>query len=92
MGAVKVKANATEWKVRIAALASFVGSLAAGILIEQRSVDIVNALPSGLKVVGASVLVATGAWFSGRAARSRPEYISESTMRAVSECADRYGK
>lgn len=79
----EVKVGKTEWKVRIAALASFVGSLAAVSLIETRGVELVNNLPEGVRIVALPLLVAAGAWFSGRAAKSRPEYISQSTIDAV---------
>lgn len=75
--------KSTEWKVRIASLASFVGSLAAAILLEVKTPEIVAALPEGVRVLALSALVAAGTWSSGRAARSRPEYISQSTLDAV---------
>lgn len=77
------KQGATEWKVRIAALVSFVGSLAAATLIETRGVELVNQLPEMVRIVALPALVAAGTWFSARAARSRPEYLSESTIAAV---------
>lgn len=75
----------TEWKVRIASLASFVGALAVGTLLEVKTPDIVNALPDGVQVLAGAALVAAASWFSGRAARSRPEYVSQSTIDAVRE-------
>lgn len=81
----------TEWKVRIASLAAFVGSLAASILIETRGVELVNDLPENVRVVLLPVLVAVGTWFAGRAARSRPEYISKSTLEAIRGYIDRHG-
>ncbi len=75
----------TEWKVRIASLATFVGSLALGILFEVERPGIIERLPDNLQVVGGALLVAAASWFSGRAARSRPEYISQSTVDAVRE-------
>ena len=85
-----VKPGKTEWKVRIAALASFVGSLAAVSLIETRGVDLVNSLPEGIRIIALPLLVSAGAWFAGRAARSRPEYIGQSTIDAVSGYVDKY--
>lgn len=79
----KIKQSATEWKVRIASFASFVGALAATTLIETRGVEIVNDLPETVRIIALPLLVAAGTWFSGRAARSRPEYISQSTIDAV---------
>jgi hypothetical protein len=82
---MSAKTGKTEWKVRIASLASFVGSLAAVSLIETRGVELVNALPEGVRIVALPLLVSAGAWFAGRAARSRPEYLGQSTIDAVLE-------
>ncbi len=73
----------TEWKVRIASLAAFVGSLAVSILLDGRAVEFVNTLPEGVRVIALPLLVALGTWFSGLVAKSRPEYIAQSTIDAV---------
>lgn len=73
----------TEWKVKIASLASFAGSLAASVLIDEWAPGIVERLPSGAQAVGAAALAAAAAWFAGRAAKSRPDAISQSTLEAV---------
>jgi hypothetical protein len=78
-----VKTGKTEWKVRVASLATFVGSLAAVSLIETRGVEFVNTLPEGARLIALPLLVSAGAWFAGRAATSRPEYIGQSTIDAV---------
>ena len=91
MTAHALKTGKTEWKVRVASLASFVGSLAAVGLIETRGLEFVNALPEGVRIVALPVLVSAGAWFAGRAARSRPEYVSQSTIDAVCAHADANG-
>lgn len=73
----------TEWKVRIAALASFVGSLAAGALLDERTFDVINKLPDGVRPLVLAALVGAGVWYSGRAARSRPDMLGKSTIEAV---------
>ncbi len=73
----------TEWKVKIASLATFVGSLAAVSLIETRGVELVNQLPEGVRIVLLPVLVAAGTWFAGRAAKTRPDMLAPSTIDAV---------
>jgi hypothetical protein len=86
-----VKVGKTEWKVRIAALASFVGSLAAGALLDERTFDVINNLPDGVRPVVLAGVVAAGVWYSARAARSRPDMISKSTLDAVIEHVDLRG-
>lgn len=78
-----VKTGKTEWKVRAASLATFAGSLIAVSLIETRGLEFVNSLPEGVKIVALPLLVTAGAWFSGRIARSRPDFIAPSTIDAV---------
>lgn len=75
--------KATEWKVRVASLASFVGATVAGLLLESRGPQMIEQLPSAVQVLAGAVLAAALTWLSGRAARSRPEYISQSTIDAV---------
>lgn len=74
----------TEWKVRIASLAGFVATLAVGVLLETvNSPEFIDKLPDSLQVVAGAVLVAASTWIAGRIARTRPEYISQSTVDAV---------
>lgn len=80
-----VKAGKTEWKVRIAALASFVGSLAAGALLDERTFSVINNLPDGVRPLVLAGVVAAGVWYSARVAKSRPEMISKSTIEAVAK-------
>lgn len=80
----------TEWKVRIATLASFIGSLVLGTLLEIKTPELIDELPEGLRVIVGGAAVAAATWFSGRAARSRPQYISDSTIEAVREYLRRH--
>lgn len=73
----------TEWKVRIASLASFVASLAVVTLLEVKAPQFIETLPEGVQALAGAALVAVTTWYSGRYARSRPEYISQSTIDAV---------
>lgn len=84
--------NRTEWKVRAASLATFAGSLAAVSLTETRGLEFVNALPEGVRIVALPLLVSAGAWFAGRAARSRPDYVAQSTIDAVRDHLDGPGR
>lgn len=80
--------NKTEWKVRIGAAASFAGTLLVALLTDPRAPEWIAGLPEPLRVLGGAAIVAAGVWLSGRAARTRSDMISESTVRAIEE---RYG-
>jgi hypothetical protein len=82
------KSGKTEWKVRVAALASFVGSLATTAVLDERTFDVINSLPDGVRPLVLAGVVAVGVWYSGRAASSRPGYVSASTIKAVAEHID----
>lgn len=89
----KIKINATELKVRVAAAATFVATLAGWVLLESDAVtDLVHRLPDPVQPVGAAFVLAGVAWFSGRVKRNKPEYISDSTIEAVRERLARQGK
>lgn len=79
----------TEWKVRIASLASFAAALATGTLLEMRGPDLIEQLPDVTKVFASAGLVALISWLSGRAAKSRPAYVSQSTIDAVKQAIRR---
>ncbi len=73
----------TEWKVKLASLGAFVGSLAGVMALEAYAPAFVERLPDGLQAIGASAVAAGMSWLSGWMARTRPESLSESTIDAV---------
>lgn len=75
----------TEWKVKAAALATYLISLAGVTLLDTTVTDYVHALPDWLESVVYPVIPALGALLAGRAARTKPDYLSPSTVEAVQE-------
>ncbi len=73
----------TEWKVKLASLGAFAGSLAGVMALEMYAPSFIERLPDGLQAVGASAVAAGVAWLSGWMARTRPESLSESTIAAA---------
>lgn len=73
----------TEWKVKVASTASFVASLAGVLLIEGWAPKVIAELPTGAQALATAGVVTLVTWLSGRAARSKPDAISESTLEAV---------
>lgn len=73
----------TEWKVRIAGLATFLASLAGTIFLSTTATDFVKELPDWAEVIIYPSLLSVVTWLSGRAARSKPDYLSPSTVAAV---------
>lgn len=73
----------TEWKVRIAGLATFLSSTAGVIILSTTATDLVDKLPDWLEVVIYPVILTSITLLSGRAAKTRPEYLSPSTVAAV---------
>lgn len=82
----------TEWKVKIAATASFLASLAGVMVLETWAPSAIAGLPSGVQAVATAGVVTLATWLSGRAARSRPDAISESTLEAVRVRAAKLGR
>lgn len=78
-------ASRTEWKVRAAALATYVVSLAGVVLLDTTVTDYVHALPDWLESVIYPMIPALGALLAGRAAKTRPDYLSPSTVTAVQD-------
>jgi hypothetical protein len=78
-------ASRTEWKVRAAALATYLVSLAGVTLLDTTVTDYVHSLPDWLESVVYPMVPALGALLAGRAARTKPDYLSPSTVTAVQE-------
>lgn len=75
----------TEWKVRVASLATWGAALAGSVVLSTTATDYVHALPDWLENLVYPSLLAGITWLSGRAASTRPDYLSPSTVEAVQE-------
>jgi hypothetical protein len=75
--------NKTEWKVKAAALATWLVALAGSVVLSSTSTDYVHALPDWLESIVYPSLLAGVTFLTGRAARTKPDYISASTAEAV---------
>jgi hypothetical protein len=73
----------TEIKVRVAAVATFVATLVGTTLLQTSATDWVKDLPAWLQVPAASLILAGITWLSGRQAKSKPDYLSPSTIEAA---------
>lgn len=74
----------TEWKVRVASLAAFLASLVGGALLESDAVSSwVSSLPVWLAPLAGSFVLTAVTWLAGRAAATKPDYLSPSTISAV---------
>jgi len=73
----------TEWKVRVATAATFLAALAGSIFLSTTATDYVHALPDWAENLAYPAVLAGITWLSGRAAKTKPEYISASTADAV---------
>jgi hypothetical protein len=75
--------NKTEWKVKAATLATYLGALAGSIFLSTTATDYVHALPDWAENVIYPALLAGITLLSGRAAKTKPDYISPSTAEAI---------
>lgn len=73
----------TEWKVKASALGTFLAALAGSIFLSTTATDYVHALPDWLENIIYPSLVAGVSLLSGRVARTKPDYLSPSTVTAV---------
>lgn len=73
----------TELKVRAASAATFLASLAGVILLQTSATDWVKDLPVWAQAPGAALILAGITWLTGRQAKSKPDYLSPSTIEAV---------
>jgi hypothetical protein len=73
----------TEWKVRAATLATYLAALAGSIFLSTTATDYVHALPDWAENIVYPALLAGVTYLTGRAAKTKPNYISASTAEAV---------
>lgn len=73
----------TEWKVRVATLGTWLAAVAGSVVLSTTATDYVQALPDWAENIIYPSLVAGVTWLSGRAASTRPDYLSPSTVTAV---------
>src|SRR5258707_6500115 len=75
--------NKTEWKVKAAALATWLVALAGSVVLSGTSTDYVHALPDWVESIIYPSLLAGITYLTGRATKTRPDYISASTAETV---------
>jgi hypothetical protein len=80
-----MKINPTEFKVKIASLASFAGALAGSVILDKWAPGVLAGLSPAVQAVLGAVIAAVSAWLAGYIARTRPDSISESTVNAARE-------
>lgn len=73
----------TEIKVRVASLATFVATLVGTTLLQTSATDFLKGWPDWVQAPGAALILAGITWLSGRAAKSKPDYLSTSTIEAA---------
>jgi hypothetical protein len=73
----------TEWKVKAAALGTYLSALAGSIVLSTTATDYVSALPDWAENVIYPAIVAGVSLLAGRAAKTKPDYLSPSTIAAV---------
>lgn len=77
--------NKTEWKVKVASYGTFFASLAGTALLTTTVTDLVHALPDWAEVIIYPSVLGAVSWLSGRAAKTKPEKLSQSTIDAVQD-------
>lgn len=73
----------TEWKVKAATYGTFFAGLVGSVVLSTTATDYVEALPDWLESIVYPAVLAAATMLSGRAARTRPEELSQSTVDAV---------
>lgn len=71
--------------MRIATLGTWLLALAGSIVLSTTATDYVNALPDWVENIIYPSILAAGTWLSGRAASTKPDYLSPSTVQAVED-------
>lgn len=69
--------------MRVATLATFVATLVGTSLLQTSATDFLKDLPPWLQAPGAALVLAGITWLSGRQAKSKPDYLSPSTIEAA---------
>ena len=77
------KTSRTEIKVRAAALATFAVTTVGGILLQTSATEWAKDLPVWLQVPASALILSGVSWLAGRQAKSRPDYLSPSTIAAA---------
>jgi hypothetical protein len=67
----------------VATLGTYLAALAGSIFLSTTATDYVHALPDWAENIVYPALVAGVTFVSGRAARTKPDYLSPSTVEAV---------
>lgn len=73
----------TEWKVKASALGAYLAALAGSIFLSTTATDYVHALPDWAENIVYPALVAGVGLLAGRVAKTKPDYLSPSTISAV---------
>jgi hypothetical protein len=75
----------TEWKVKMAATATYVLGVAAAAFLSTTATDFVTALPDWAESIAYPALLAAGAWWAGRVSESKADALAPSTIAAAKE-------
>jgi hypothetical protein len=77
--------NKTELKVRAASLAAFMASLVGITVLQASGAEWIRDLPLWLQAPAGALLLAGITWLSGRQTKSKPDYLSPSTIAAAEQ-------
>lgn len=73
----------TEWKVKVATIATYLAGVAASVFLSTTVTDYVQALPDVAENIVYPALLAAITLLAGRQAKTRPDALSDSTVAAV---------
>ena len=88
---MRFKINPTEFKVKVASLASFAGALAGSVLLDEWAPGFLAGLSPAAQAVLGATIASVSAWLAGYVARTKPDSISDSTIDAAREYLRRRG-